>query len=89
LHHNLIGSYNRKVSTSAGSLFPVPLVCLALCLTVLLGVSSLISVVFVLGCARHAGGFLFRWILSDFHCSTSLWFIITQHKIKIKIKMVG
>jgi len=88
-HHNLINSYNRKDSASAGSLFPVPLVCLALCLTMLLGVSSLISVVFVLGSAGHARGFLFRGILSDFHCSTSLWFIIAHYKIKIKIKMVG
>ena len=65
---------------------PVTLVGLALRLTVSLGVASLVGVVRVLGSARHAGGFLFCWILTDFHCTTSFGSIIHHYKIKIKIK---
>ena len=64
---------------------PIPFVCLTLRLTVSLGVIALVSIVRVLGSARHAGGFLFCWILSDFHCTTSFGSIISRYKIKIKM----
>ena len=64
---------------------PVAFVGLALCLTVSLGIIPLIGIVRVLGSARHAGGFLFCWILTDFHCTTSFGTIIARYKIKIKI----
>ena len=67
-------------------LLPIPFVGLALGLTVSLGVASLVGVVRVLGSARHAGGFLFCWILTDFHCTTSFGSIIARYKIKIKIR---
>lgn len=66
-------------------LLPVAFVGLTLCLTVILGVIALVGIVRVLGSARHAGGFLFCWILTDFHCTTSFGFIIARYKIKIKI----
>ena len=66
---------------------PVTLVGLALCLTVSLGVASLVGIVFVLGSARHAGWTLFCWILTDFHWITSFGSIITRYKIKIKIRL--
>ena len=65
---------------------PVPFVGLALGLTVILGIVPLVSVVRVLGSARHAGGTLFCRILTDFHCTTSFGSIITRYKIKIKMK---
>ena len=66
---------------------PVTLVGLALRLTVSLGVTSLVSVVRVLGSARHAGGTLFCRVLTDFHCTTSFDSIISRYKIKIKIRL--
>ena len=69
------------------SFLPVPFVRLTLCLTVILGIVPLVSVVRVLGSATHAGGFLFCWILSDFHCTTSFVSIIHHYKIKIKIRL--
>ena len=66
-------------------LLPVAFVCLTLRLTVSLGVASLVGIVRVLGSARHAGGTLFCWILTDFHWITSFGSIIARYKIKIKI----
>ena len=81
--------WREDSSATVCSLFPVAFVGLALCLTVILGVFPLIGVVRVLGSAGHARGLLFCWILSDFHCTTSLCYIIAHYKIKIKINMVG
>ena len=68
-------------------LLPVTFVCLTLRLTVILGIIPLIGVVRVLGSARHTGGTLFCWILSDFHCTTSFGSIIHHYKIKIKMRV--
>ena len=65
---------------------PVAFVGLALGLTVILGVGSLVGIVRVLGSARHAGGTLFCRVLTNFHCTTSFVSIIHHYKIKIKIK---
>ena len=80
------GFSRKQPSPTMRSFLPVPFVRLTLCLTVILGIVPLVSVVRVLGSARHAGGFLFCWFLSDFHCSTSFGSIIQHYKIKIKIK---
>ena len=81
------GFSRKQPSPTMRPFLPVTLVGLALCLTVSLGVASLVGIVFVLGSARHAGGTLFCWILTDFHCTTSFVSIIHHYKIKIKIRL--
>lgn len=82
------GFSRKQPSPTMRPFLPVAFVGLALGLTVLLGVGSLVGVVFVLGSARHAGGTLFCWILTDFHWITSFGSIIAHYKIKIKIRLV-
>jgi len=61
----------RKRSTTVASFLPIPLIGFPFRLAVLLGVSTLIGVVLVLGSTGHARGFLFRRVLSDLHSTTS------------------